>query len=70
MLHRRLIFMIILFAAEFWIMPSEVGFHRELADTSAVIVIKEICVAAIRTGILNSSLKSRCAPFAEGEQSH
>jgi len=58
-------------------MPSEVGFDRERADTSAVIaikeaVIKEICVAAIRArsfGSLNGAFESRCAPFANGEHS-
>jgi hypothetical protein len=39
--HGRPIFLIALFIAEFSIMPSEMGFHRERADTSAVIVIKE-----------------------------
>jgi hypothetical protein len=71
--RRRLILVIAFFAAEFWIMPSEVGFHHERADTSAVVVIKEICVAAIRAaqshGTLDSPLKARCAPFADGEQS-
>jgi hypothetical protein len=71
--RRRLILMIAFFAAEFCVMPSEVGFHRELADTHAVVVIKEICVAAIRAAQsysnLNSPLKARCAPFVDGEQS-
>jgi len=72
MSHGRLIFLITLFIAEFSIMPSEVGFHRERADTSTVIVIKEICVAAIRAqsfSSLNGALKSRCTPFADGEHS-
>ena len=73
MSNERLIFLITLFSAEFLVMPSEVGFHHGGADTSAVVVIKEICVGAIRAaqshGNLSSPLRARCAPFADGEQS-
>jgi hypothetical protein len=40
----------VLFAVEFCVLPSAIGFPDEGPDIQAVIVTEEICAAALRAG--------------------